>query len=227
MIHFVAGHFAMTTDTGALLSPNPPGPIRQSKFNKAFPPESFDIVVVVDGQTPELSEDAAARLTASLGAQTKLFHSVQRLDGGPFWSHNGLLFASTEDVKTFISQLVKGQPFLGAMASDPSLRGLANTLALAAKGVNNGDASPQDLRTPIRTLADALQGLSAGKLTFFSWRTLISGKEADRKELRHIIVIDPVLDYPRLQPGNLPIATIRSTAQRLQLDTAHGVRVRL
>ena len=227
MIHFVSGHFAMTTDTYALLSPNLPWRVRQAEFNKAFPPESSDIVVVVDGQTPELSEAAAAKLAASLGAQTRLFDSVQRPDGGPFWAHNGLLFASSADVKTFIAQLVKGQPFLGAMASDPSLRGLANTLALAAKGVNNGDASPEDLRTPIRTLADALQGLSAGKPTFFSWRTLISGKEPDKGDLRRIILVGPVLDYTRLQPGRLPVEAIRSTAQRLQLDAVHGVRVRL
>ena len=227
MIHFVSGHFAMTTDTYALLSPNLPWRVRQAEFNKAFPPESSDIVVVVDGQTPELSEAAAAELAASLGAQTQLFDSVQRPDGGPFWAHTGLLFASSADVKTFIAQLVKGQPFLGAMASDPSLRGLANTLALAAKGVNNGDASPADLRTPIRTLADALQGLSAGRPTFFSWRTLISGKEPDKGDLRRIILVGPVLDYTRLQPGRLPVEAIRSTAQRLQLDAVHGVRVRL
>ena len=227
MIHFVSGHFAMTTDTYALLSPKLPWRVRQAEFNKAFPPESSDIVVVVDGQTPELSEAAAAKLAASLGAQTRLFDSVQRPDGGPVWAHNGLLFASSADVKTFIAQLVKGQPFLGAMASDPSLRGLANTLALAAKGVNNGDASPADLRTPIRTLADALQGLSAGRPTFFSWRTLISGKEPDKGDLRRIILVGPVLDYTRLQPGRLPVEAIRSTAQRLQLDAVHGVRVRL
>src|SRR6516165_843164 len=145
MTHYVTGHFAMTTDTYALLSPNLPWRVRQAEFNAAFPPESSDIVVVVDGQTPELSEAAAARLAASLGAQTRLFRSVERPDGGPFWAHNGLLFESTEDVKTFIAQLLTRQPFLGAMASDPSLRGLANTLALTAKGVNNGDASPQDL----------------------------------------------------------------------------------
>jgi len=227
MAHYVTGHFAMTTDTYALLSPRLPWRVRQAEFNKAFPPESSDIVVVVDGQTPELSEAAAARLAASLGAETSLFHSVQRPDGGPFWARNGLLFASTEDVKTFTAQLVKGQPFLGAMASDPSLRGLANTVALTVKGVDNGDASPQDVRTSIRTLADALQGLAGGKPTFFSWRTLISGKEPDKGQLRHIILVNPVLDYTQLQPGKVPIEAIRTTAKRLQLDTSHGVRVRL
>jgi hopanoid biosynthesis associated RND transporter like protein HpnN len=227
MGHYVMGRFAMTTDTYALLSPKLQWRVRQADFNLAFPPESSDIVVVVDGQTPELSETGAERLAVGLSAQTGLFHSVQRPDGGPFWARNGLLFASTEDVKTFIAQVVKGQPFLGSMASDPSLRGLANTLALAARGVNDLQASLQQLRTPLRTLADALEQLALGKSTFFSWRTLISGKAPAASELRHIILIDPVLDYTRLQPGKLPIEAIRNTAQQLQLDPAHGVRVRL
>jgi hopanoid biosynthesis associated RND transporter like protein HpnN len=227
MADYVTGHFAMTTDTYALLSPKLPWRVRQADFNLAFPPESSDIVVVVDGQTPELSEAAAAALAASLSAQARLFHAVQRPDGGPFWAHNGLLFASTEDVKTFTAQLLKGQPFLGSMASDPSLRGLANTLSLAARGVNDAQAPLQDLRTPMRTLADALEGLAHGRPTFFSWRTLITGHKPKAGELRRVILIDPVLDFAQLQPGRLPIQAIRATAQRLQLDDAHGVRVRL
>jgi hypothetical protein len=217
----------MTTDTYALLSPKLPWRVRQAAFNVAFPPEGSDIVVVIDGQTPELSEAAAASLGARLSAQTALFRSVQRPDGGPFWAHNGLLFASSEDVKTFIAQLLKGQPFLGSMASDPSLRGLANTLSLAAQGVNNGQGSFEELRTPIRTLADALQGLAAGRPPFFSWRSLIAGHEPDKRDLRRVILVNPVLDFTQLQPGKLPIDAIRTTVKRLQLDGAHGTRVRL
>ena len=227
MTWYIMGHFAMTTDTDTLLSPKLPWRVRQTAFDVAFPSDSSNLVVVVDGQTPELSQAAAASLAESLGAQTKLFHSVERPDAGPFWAHNGLLFASMEEVKTAIAQLLKSQPFLGSMASDPSLRGLANTLSLAMKGVNDGDASVQDLRTPIRTLADALQGLAAGKPTFFSWRTLMTGQEPDTRELRHIILVDPVLDFTQLQPGQLPIDAIRTTAKQLHLDSAHGVRVRL
>jgi len=146
--HYVTGHFAMTTETYALLSPKLPWRLRQAAFNAAFSQDESNIVVVVDGQTPELSEAAAASLSASLSAQTRLFHSIQRPDSGPFWARNQLLFASAEDVKTFIAQLLKAQPFLGSMASDPSLRGLAKTLSLAVQGVSNGQASPEELRTP-------------------------------------------------------------------------------
>jgi uncharacterized protein len=227
MVRYVTDHFALTTDVSALLSPKLPWRMRQDAFNAAFPPQTSDIVVVVDGQTPELSESAAARLAAGLTARTALFRSVERPDGGPFWAHNRLLFASLDEVKAALAQLLKSQPFLGSMASDPSLRGLTNTISLTMRGVNSGQAAPAELRTAIGTLAGALQRLAAGEPSFFSWRTLITGHEPDQRELRHIILVNPVLDYAHLQPGKLPIDAIRTTARRLELDGAHGVRVRL
>jgi len=227
MGYYVSGNFAMTTNTNALLSTKLPWRVRQDAFNAAFPQGNPDIVVVVDGRTPELSEMGANALAASIGADTTLFRSVQQLDSGPFWARNRLLFASTENVKKALAQIVKVQPFLGSMASDPSLRGLANTLALTTKGINDGQTSVQDLRTPLRTLADALEGLTAGHRPFFSWRTLITGNAPEERELRHIILVDPSLDFTHLQPGKLPIDGIHAMAQRLQLDPAHGVRVRL
>jgi uncharacterized protein len=227
MTRYVSAHFALSTDTYALLSPTLPWRVRQAEFNAVFPPERSDVVVVVDGQTPELSEAAAASLAAALSTQRMLFRSVERPDGGPFWDHKGLLFASIEDVRTTTSQLLKNQPLLGSMASDPSLRGLANTLGLAMKGIKDKQGSIEPLRTPLRTLADALQDLAAGKPQFFSWRTLITGQKADESALRHILLVNPVLDFTRLQPAKVPIEAIRRSAQRLQLDGAHGVRVRL
>jgi len=192
MTYYVVGNFAMTTDISALLSPKLAWRVQETAFDTAFPSDGPNIVVVIDGQTPEMSEEAAARLTERLSAQPNLFHAVRRPDAGPFWAHNRLLFASTEDVKTVTAQLVKAQPFLGPMASDPSIRGLSDTLSLILQGVNSGQALLQDLRTPIRTLADALQSLAADKPSFFSWSALIAEREPDKGELRHIILVDPV-----------------------------------
>ncbi|MHB8815220.1 MAG: MMPL family transporter [Steroidobacteraceae bacterium] len=224
---YVVSNFAMTTDTDSLLSPKLSWRVRQADFDKAFPSDGSNLVVVIDGSTPELSQEAAARLAASLSAQTKLFHSVQQPDAGPFWAHDGLLFASTTEVKRSISQLLRAQPFLGSMASDPSLRGLADTLSLTMQGVNAGRASGEELRTPIRNLAHAFDDLLRGEPAFFSWQSLMTGQTPDRRELRHIILAYPALDFARLRPGRLPIDAVRATAKRLGLDSAHGVRVRV
>ena len=224
---YVMSHFAMTTDTNILLSPKLPWRVRQSAFDKAFPTHGSNLVVVIDGRTPELSEEAAASLAAAMSAQPALFHSVRRPDAGPFWAHEGLLFQSTADLKKDISQLLEAQPFLGSMAADPSLRGLANTLSLGMQGVTSGQTSPRQLRAPIRNLAAAFDDLSRGRPAFFSWQSLMSGEAPGSRELRHIILVDPVLDFARLRPGQLPIDAIRATAARLGLDSAHGVRVRI
>ncbi|HUN74945.1 MAG TPA: MMPL family transporter [Steroidobacteraceae bacterium] len=224
---YVQGHFAMTTDTSQLLSPELPWRIRQEAFDHAFPQSGSDLVVVIDGATPELSEGAAARLAARLGAQTKLFRSVERPDAGSFWTHDALLFAPIADVRSVTAQLLKFQPFLGSMASDPSLRGFANTVSVSLQGVSSGQASAADLRAPLRNLAGALQAATLGQPAAFSWQSLITGSPPDRRELRHILLIDPVLDFSQLRAAKLPIDAIDATAKQLQLDSAHGVRVRV
>ena len=221
---YVMSHFAMSTDTYVLLSPKLPWRARETAFNLAFPQKGSNIVVVVDGKTPELSEEAAASLAKSLSTQ---FEYVRRPDAGPFWAHSGLLFASTKDVRTVMAQLIKVEPFLGPMASDPSIRGLMKTLSIVLQGVNSGQASLRDLRVPIRTLADALGGLITGKPSYFSWRTLITGGAPDARDLRHLVLVDTALDFAQLEPGKLPTEAIRKAAKALQLDSDHGVLVRL
>jgi hopanoid biosynthesis associated RND transporter like protein HpnN len=224
---YAVGHFAMTTDTDELLSPTLTWRVREAALNTLFPPAGSQIVVVVDGQTPELSEQAAAALAARLSPQPKLFHAVRRPDAGPFWAQNGLLYASTKDVQTAMAQLIKAEPFLGPMAADPSMRGLMTTLSTTLQGVSGGQASLSDLRNPIRRLADVLESLRAGKPTFFSWRALITPGALDPRELRHVILVDPSLEFARLEPGKASTEAIRAAAKALQLDAAHGLRVRL
>jgi hopanoid biosynthesis associated RND transporter like protein HpnN len=224
---YAASHFAMTTNFDELLSRQLPWRQREAAFNAMFPHASARLVVVVDGQTPELAEQATAALTQRLSARPNLFHFVRRPDAGPFWARNGLLYAPTATVQSDMDALIKAQPFLGPVAADPSLRGLMTTLTTALQGVSSGAASLDDLHTPIARLADALEGLKAGRPTFFSWRTLISGKPADPRELRHLILVDPSLDFARLEPGKAAMGAIRQEASALQLDAAHGVRVRL
>lgn len=224
---YAVEHFALTTDTDVLLSHSIPWRKRQNAFDAAFPQNGSGLVVVIDGRTPELSEEAAARLAASLRVETGLFSSVELPDAGAFWAHNGLLFSSSDKIKTVIAQLVKMQPLLGSMAQDPSLRGLANTLSLTLDGVDSGQGSSGELRSPIRELAGALASLRHHEPEFFSWRNMITAKASDRRELRHIILVDPVVDYAQLEPGRLPVDAIRATAMRLHLNGSHGVRVRV
>ena len=224
---FAATHFAMTTDTDALLSPKLDWRQQEAAYDKLFPQHDDEIVVVVDGKTPELAEEAAVGLAARLAARPALFTHIERPDGGDFFAREGLLYLPLKDVQDATAQMIKAQPFLGPMAADPSLRGLMGGLSTALTGVKLGQASLADLDAPISGLADALGKVEAGQPAFFSWRALIGGKAPRARELRHILLVKPKLDYAALQPGDAAETAIREAAKALGFDAAHGVSVRL
>ena len=224
---FVVTHFALTSDTEQLLSKDLAWRQRETAFNRLFAPEGDQIVAVIDGETPELAEHGAGALYEKLLARPDLFHFVSRPDGGPFFEQNGLLFESEAEVKAQVGQLIQAQPFLGPLAADPSLRGLAGSLSTALLGVNSDQAKLADLARPISALTTTLDSLRAGQPARFSWRNLISGKPPLGRELRRIVLASPVLNYAKLQSGAAPTLFIRQAAKTLQLDSADGVRLRL
>ena len=96
---YAATHFAITTDSAALISPKVAWRQDEARLSKAFPQQNDLTVVVVDGRTPELAEDAAARLADRLAADRAHFLNVRRPDGGPFFAREGLLLRSTDEVR--------------------------------------------------------------------------------------------------------------------------------
>jgi hopanoid biosynthesis associated RND transporter like protein HpnN len=222
---FAAGHFSVSTSEDELISSKLPYRVAQTQLEREFPGLYPEIVVVVDGATPESAEEAAQALTDKLAAQPATFLSVRRPDGGPFWAREGLLYQPTADVKSSLQQLIAAQPFLGPMAADPSLRGLMGSLGTALQGVTTGQAQLSSLTTPMKRLSDTLETVERGKPAVFSWQALIGG--ADPRQLRKIILVDPKLDYAKLEPGAEASDAIRAAARDLALDPAHGVTVRL
>ena len=222
---FIAGHFKMTSDTTQMFSPTVDWRQHEITLTKAFPQNSDTIVVVVDGATPELAEQAAATLTARLTPQTgRLFAGVRRPDGGAFFAREGLLFLSPAEVASTTDQLVSAQPFLGPMAADPSLRGVASAISTLAMGVTQGQTTLASVAKPVHALADTMQGVAAGRPTFFSWQNLFGGGDSLRSSTRRFIIVQPRLDYAALTPGADATEAIRAAVHGLGLD---GVRVRL
>ena len=223
---YASGHFAMTADTDALISAKLKWRRDSARVDREFPQNSDITAVVIDGQTPELAEAAADRLAAALSIQPKLFLNVRRPTGGPFFEKEGLLLLPLKEVQGTINQLMAAQGFLGPLAADPSLRGVMNAMDTAAIGVEHGQASLAQLDKPMAGIASALEDVEAGRPAYFSWQALFaSGPHAAGN--RQFILVRPKLDYDSVQPGEQSSDAIRTTAVKLNLDAAHGVRVRL
>src|SRR3974390_3035345 len=225
--YYVSGHFAMNSRTEDLISSETQWRQREAAYEEAFPQQNQLIVVVIDGATAERADQAPQSLAAALLPMKKQFYFVRRPDGGSFFSHDGLLLLPTASVKQTAEQLIQAQPFLAALAADPSLRGITDNLSTALLGVAHGQAKLSDFDRPMTALADTLNQVLDGRKAFLLWRSMITGEKPGLRETERFIEIRPVLDFDALQPGARATQIVRETAARLGLTPDNGVRVRI
>ena len=221
---YIKQHFAIHTNIEDLISPDLPWARRGQQFAKDFPER--DILVVLDAPTPELVDQAAAKMLAALQRRTDLFHNVSQPGAGSFFEQNGLLFLSTDDVRSFTQGLSRADALVGTLASDPSLRGAVDALSLVTAGVQRGDVQLDDVARALNMAADTAEAVLAGRPASFSWQVLASGKPPTPSDLRRFIQVAPVLDFNSLEPGRAATDTIALLASQLRLERDTQTRVR-
>src|SRR5438105_4957680 len=173
---YSATHFAMNSDPESLISSQTSWRKRNIAFDAEFPQLGNTIDIVLDGATPELAARGSDELAAELQKRPRLFRTIRRPGGGPFFAHEGLLFLPLERLKKTTAQLIAAQPFLGALAADPSLRGVMDSLATALEGVKRGQAKLDSLGRPIILFGDAIANTVEGKPSFLAWQSLLTGE---------------------------------------------------
>ena len=221
-------HSAINTNTDDFIDASVPWRQDEIAYNKSFPSQSDSMIVVIDGKTPEVANDAAAKLNEKLQNHPEVFKSVVQPDGGPFFAKAGLLFLPVPELRKTVNELTQARPVLAIISSDPSLRGLMDGFEYIAKGVRAGKGSLDSYDKPITAMNRSLEGILGGKPAFFSLQNLIGNDDApSSRQTRKFIQISPVLDYAAVEPGEQPTNFVRKAAADLHLDADHGVSVRL
>ncbi len=221
--YVTATRFAITTETDQLIESRSQWIVDKDAYEEAFPQAVRPILAVIDGETPELAEAAAAKLEAALsshpGPATK---SSWRPDGGPFFDRNGLMLLPPDQLKATLAQLEQQGPVLQALSGDPTLRGLMRLVQLGA-----GQGALGENAKLVGQLDDVVARVLRGEPARLSWQSLMSGGGADQDRRRRFVLIDPILDFDALEPASNATAQIRRTAADLGLTQEGGVRVRL
>lgn len=225
----VAGsRMAMTTDTSALISPKVGWRVQEQRVETAFPQLRDNMLIIVDGDTPERAEGGAARLSDHLQSDKAHFRLVTRPDGGEYFARQGLLFGSVEDVRGATRAMIDAQPMLGPLAADPSLRGVSSALSAMLDGVETGAIELRRLDRPLGALAVAIDGSLNGSNADFSWQRLLAeGGGPMDAPTRRLILVQPVLDHSALMPGEAAQDAVQAASRALALDSAHGVTISL
>ena len=227
--YYVAANLSINTDTDDMLSPDLPFRKNSLALKQAFPQLTDDVVIVIDGKTPELADEAAVRLGKRMREQPEVYGNVYDPASMPFFRHNGLLYLDVDELYDLSDRLAEAQPFLGALWQDPSLRGLSEMLGLAldaAAGEHAGDL-PIELDKVLDAISDAVEAQAQGRFAPMSWRLLMGMGDDEGAPYRHFVLIEPPLDYSSLQPVGKAIKGVRTLVGELDLTGENGVRVRM
>ncbi len=204
-------------------------------LQEAFPRERDQLLILVEGETPELAEDGARALVGALAADTVRFESVYQPGGGEFFERNALLFMETDSLATLVDRAEAVAPWLLELERDPTLTGLAATLASVleerserrgAGGVSRVDEA-EDLSPLLGLLAASAFAASESRFEPVSWQTLFQGRLPTAFERRRTILVVPRLDDDDGLRARRALERVRELARELGLVERAGVRVSL
>ena len=223
---YAVRHFALNTSINKLISPDLPFRKREIGFDALFP--TYDLIIaVVQAPTPELTSAATEALVGRLKERHDVVKSIDVAGGGEFFARNALLFLPTDQLKPMMESVGQAEPLIQVLASDPSLRGITQTLSFGIMGTEDGQTTLDGMTRPLTMAADTVEHVLAGQKTSFSWRELVSGKPPSINELRQLVLIHPVLDFAALEPGKQASDVIRQTAADLKFADVYQASLRL
>ena len=203
-----------------LISADLPWRQREERFLESFPQRQ--ILVVIDAPTPELVEQAAAKLAHALATRSELIHSVRQIQGGNFFARNGLLYLPTDEVARVTDGLTRADVLLKTLAADPSLRGILRALSLGITGVQRGALRLDDMTRPMTMAAGTAEDVVAGRPASFSARALAGGKPAEPTSRAASLRLS--LPIMALEPGRAATDAISAGRSDLKLGADYQAR---
>ena len=227
-LQYLNQNIAIDTSTGDMLSDKLDFRKFNSEMDAAFPQFSDNLLVVIDGESIDLADQAALKLAEAMRTKPKVFGSIYDLAGEEFFKTNGLLYLGIDELYELSAKLAAAQPFLASLWRDPSLRGLFDLLSKAIDESAASKASAPIEITPllerIRTIAEAQ---SHNEFSELSWREMMQGADTGANAKRRFLLIQPALDFGSLQPASDAMDGIRFLVQKLKLTKDNGLLVRL
>ena len=220
------GNLGLDTDTADMISADPQWRQTWIEIKEAFPHLVDTVLIVVDGETPDLADRASRFLAAALEAEHTLVEWAIRPDALPFFERNALLYLTPDELDALSSRLAEVQPFLGTLAAEPDLAGFARLLERAS-AASGPERSRIDLAPALDAIADAADAEREGRFFEVSWWSLLAGDAGPEPATRRFIAVKPRLDYRELLPAGPVIERTRALVHELGLTAGNGVRVRV
>jgi len=224
---FVARRMSIDSDTGKLVDPSLPWQRASADIARQFPQDDHLLLAVVDGDTPEEASDVAASLAQRMAGRPDLFRYVRQPDANPYFRRYGMLFLPENEVQDLTDHLVAAQPFLGTLASDPSVRGVLDAVDLLAQGGLHAAVDPGKIDPAFATVGKAARDALEGRRAPLSWESMLSGRKASPGSRRHFVLASATLNFGQVEAASQALAGIREAAAAAGAGPGTGATVRV
>jgi hopanoid biosynthesis associated RND transporter like protein HpnN len=218
---------SVDSDTGKLVDPSLPWQRASADIARQFPQDNHLLLAVVDGNTPEEASDVAAALAQRLASRPDLFSYVRQPDANPYFRRYGMLFLPESEVQDLTDHLISAQPFLGTLASDPSVRGVLDAVDLLAQGGLHAAVDPGKIDPAFATVGKAARAALEGRLAPLSWESMLSGRKASPGSRRHFVLASAALNFGQVESASQALAAIREAAAAAGAGPGSGTTVRV
>ncbi|MDH3411251.1 MAG: MMPL family transporter [Gammaproteobacteria bacterium] len=224
-IQYTRTNIGVDTDTADMIAKDLPWRQTFIEYKKDFPQFVDTLLLVVDADTPDRAEEAAARLAGSIRRESDLIDWVKHPGNDAFFRQNGLLYLDDGELERLSENLTRIQPFLGTLIHEPTLPGLFSIVhkALSAQGAEGS----LELTPVLNAVAATVEAENSGHFYRLSWQRLMQIGVDQASDARRYIVVKPKLDYSELLPAGPALHRIRSLASTLELIPGNGVHVRI
>lgn len=204
-------------------------PARQSylEFARNFPNIENVMLVVVDGETPEIAREATEILRQALAGRPDLFRDVYIPGFGGFFETHGLLYRDLSDLEAVVTQISQFQPILMALEHELTIANLAFLIRSALEQEAETDASLHDFSVLLDLMSDATEEAYQEFPLAISWEEVLLRGSDIKPAKQWTIAVDPVLDFGSIFAAAAPMTEIRRITEARGLVDQQGVRVRL
>ncbi len=220
---YAAGNLKVNTDTSAMLDAELPFQKRSIALRGAFPQIKTDIIVIVRAPTLDEADAYAAELRAAVAADGEAFEAVFAPAQEEFFTENGLLYLSENELESRLTQMTKASSLIETLVKSPTLGTFFTTLADNDALAEQSDLGAETLQALYDEIAATIAAAESGADRPFSWMGALDDETREKPAHTRLLYASPVLDYSRLQPAKPGIEALRAQIDRL--DEKYAGRV--
>jgi hopanoid biosynthesis associated RND transporter like protein HpnN len=226
MLLYLKDNFRINTDLNNMISEKLPFRKAEKDFSAAFPQFNNTIVVVLDGDTPELAMSARKLMSERL-KKTGLYKAVYEPGGGKFFERNGLLYLSRDELEGLADRLANAQPLLAFLSKDLSLRGLFSVIGMVFSHPEAKQPADRSMDRLFDQMSDAFEGAAVRHPHYISWESIMFGEKEIEGQRQQFIILQPDSGKSGLSGEEVYIETVRRLAKELDISETNGVKVRI